>query len=68
MTEEGKKSGPLKTNPHAFGYEDDEVITKGTRCVAVNGFSLHPATRKKGLSPGLGAAYSLYLTGSVFHK
>lgn len=44
----GQRVRTIKRLIHrAFGYEEDEVTTTGPRCVAVNGFSLHAATRIK---------------------
>ena len=66
----GQKVRTIKHYIHrAFGYEEDEVITKGTRCVAVNGFSLHAATRiKKGRRQALEQLIRYAARGPFSHK
>ena len=66
----GQKVRTIKRLIHsAFGYEEDEVITTGTRCVAVNGFSLHAATRiKKGRRQALEQLIRYTARGPFSHK
>ncbi len=66
----GQKVRTIKHLIHrAFGYEEDEVMTTGTRCVAVNGFSLHAATRiKKGRRQALEQLIRYTARGPFSHK
>ena len=66
----GQKVRTIKNYIHsAFGYEEDEAITTGTRCVTVNGFSQHAVTGiKKGRCQALEQLIRYTARGPFSHK